>query len=176
MDANEYSEFTTSDKLWKHITTDKVLIFQTDSVFCSATRERIENFLHLDYVGSSIAFNDDTYCVPGRLNTMGYLINGGNGGFSLRDTKLSRLCSGPRDYHDYRDSSEVPTGEDDYFIDCIEKNGGKLPSQSEQQRFGTQNHFWKHSLGAHQINKQLKDENERTRFRKYCPEYLDSMK
>ena len=134
----------------------KTLIFQTDSVICKATDERIENFMGLDFVGSH---GDDAF--------LG-IHNGGNGGFSLRDTQLSLECS-----------SELGNGlaEDAYFIKCMQARGARMATTEEQDRFGSQNYFAAKSLGAHQINKQLFRRSPTLvgSFQEYCPEYLGIM-
>ena len=153
LDWQTYSQLLSSHQFWDERDTDKTLIFQTDSVFCSASKENIENFMHLDYVGS-------------RALDEWWWLNGGNGGFSLRDTRLSRACSSKAGYLE---------PEDAHFNKCIAEHGGRMATREEQERFGTQNYFRANSLGAHQINTQLLT-TDKEEFQKYCPEYLANMK
>ena len=153
-----YSRLLTTKRFWEAKRGwDKTLIFQTDSVLCNATDERIENFMGLDYVGGR-AYDGWT----------GVAI-GGNGGLSLRDTRLSLECSS-------EDGQLSP--EDAYFIKCIQARGGRLATKAEQERFATQNYFAAKSLGAHQINAEMRwtDADNLAAFREYCPEYLETMK
>ena len=62
---------------------------QTDSLICKNSNYTINNFMHFDYIGP--AWN--------RKRPIGLIIDGGSGGFTLRNTKLSIdvLCNYPTD-------------------------------------------------------------------------------
>lgn len=153
LDWRSYSQLLSSRRFWDVQTSDKTLIFQTDSVLCSRSPETLAAFVHLDYVGSRA--HDD----------WDWIANGGNGGLSLRDTRLSRECS---------TETGSTEAEDVMFVRCIAQRGGRMATRAEQERFGTQNYFARDSLGAHQVNTQLV--SNRNSFRVYCPEYTDDMK
>ena len=158
LNGTEYSQLLTTRAFWQAKRGwDKTLIFQTDSVFCSATEERIENFMHLDFVGARA------------YDGWAGVAMGGNGGFSLRDTQLSLDCSSDDGW---------PVMEDALFIRCFSERGGRLATKAEQERFATQNYFAARSLGAHQVNVELTwtDPANASAFKEYCPEYLDEMK
>ena len=158
LNGTEYSRLLTTRAFWQAKRGwDKTLIFQTDSVFCSATEERIENFMHLDFVGARA------------YDGWAGVAMGGNGGFSLRDTQLSFDCSSDDGW---------PVMEDALFIRCFSERGGRLATKAEQERFATQNYFAARSLGAHQVNVELTwtDPANASAFKEYCPEYLDEMK
>eukprot|EP01084_Bolivina_argentea_P293524 504835_1 len=67
-------EYFSNIQFWKDIKHEKILLFQTDSVLCSKSKYKIEDFLEYDYVGSpwNVKHND---MFNGRV---------GNGGLSLR--------------------------------------------------------------------------------------------
>lgn len=66
-----YSRLIASSRFWQFVNADRVLIFQTDSVLCSLSPWRVDDFLEYDYVGAP-------WLVPYDGITVG------NGGLSLR--------------------------------------------------------------------------------------------
>ena len=158
LDPFEYSQLLTTRAFWEAKRGwEKTLIFQADSVFCNATEEKIESFMHLDFVGARA------------YDGWAGVAMGGNGGFSLRDTQLSFDCSSEDGW---------PVMEDALFIRCFRERGGRLATKEEQERFATQNYFAARSLGAHQVNVEMRwtDPGSASAFKDYCPEYLDEMK
>lgn len=69
-----YSRLLTSPRFWQFVNADHVLIFQTDSVLCSLSPWRVDDFLEYDYVGA-----------PWQVSYDGITV--GNGGLSLRNAK-----------------------------------------------------------------------------------------
>ena len=160
LNDSEYSQLLATKSFWEtKLAWDKTLIFQTDSVFCNATEEKMDNFMHLDYVGAR-AYEE-----------WKGLIDGGNGGFSLRDTQMSLDCSSENGWTE-------GLGEDAFFIRCFRERGGRLATKVEQERFATQNYFAARSLAAHQVNVEMRwtDPANVSAFQEYCPEYLETMK
>ena len=158
LDPYTYSVLLSTRAFWEaKLRWNKTLIFQTDSVFCGATEERVQNFMHLDFVGAHA------------YDGWEMVADGGNGGFSLRDTRLSLACS-------TEEGRAIP--EDAMFIECMRERGGRLATRAEQERFATQNYFAARSLGAHQVNVELQwtDAANLKAFHEYCPEYLETMK
>jgi len=158
LNGTEYSQLLTTRAFWEAKRGwQKTLIFQTDSVFCSATEEKIDDFMHLDFVGARAYDGWEGVAM------------GGNGGFSLRDTQLSFDCSSEDGW---------PVMEDALFIRCFQEKGGRLATKAEQERFATQNYFVARSLGAHQVNVEMRwtDPGNASAFQDYCPEYLEEMK
>jgi hypothetical protein len=131
----------------------KVLVFQTDSVVCSQSPFELSDFLHFDYIGAK-------WC--NRLRPNGLVLDGGVGGFSLRDCQMSidSLLRFPGD--------NWQGGEDDYFAFHIELIGGKVGNKKDCAKFCTQNSFLEKSFGAHQISNLNKV--EQAKFLEYCPE------
>lgn len=148
---DEYSRLMTSEEFWKYFSTDKILVFQTDSVVCkNENRYPLQRFLDFDYIGSSKS-----------------LLQHGNGGFSLRDKKLSLQCSTPGGYD--------IEWEDVYFSACIQLHGGRVAEKIEQRKFGTEDYYNNRSFGAHKVNVDLKNKSDLALFRETCPNYLPEM-
>eukprot|EP00944_MAST-04C_sp_MAST-4C-sp1_P004649 g4649.t1 len=148
---DEYSRLMTSEEFWGCFSTDKILVFQTDSVVCkNENRYQLLQFLDFDYIGA-----------------LKSVLQHGNGGFSLRDRKLSLQCSTPGGYD--------ITWEDVYFSTCIQLYGGKVAGKVDQMKFATEDFYNDRSLGAHKVNVGLKNKNDLTLFRKTCPNYVAEM-
>ena len=150
--ADEYNKYLKSGHFWQHINKSKVLVFQTDSVLCSQSPFVLQDFLHLDYVGARTLWSNNF---------------GGNGGLSLRDTKLSKLA-----LKMYAKKNKSP--EDVFFPKYIHKLGGRIATKEEQDKFSTQNYFTQKSFGAHKVNSLLPKKLQ-PKFKAYCPEYLAEM-
>ena len=73
-----YTRMMTSVAFWDAMRADKVLTFQTDSVLCSMSPWRVDHFLQYDYVGAPW------------VRGIPYDIQVGNGGLSLRTTRVMR--------------------------------------------------------------------------------------
>ncbi len=83
LNSNQYNSLLLSKGFWKHlISRRKILIFQTDSIICPNSDFTIEDFTSYDYIGSKWP----------RVRPVGLIIDGGNGGLSLRDWNLSIDC------------------------------------------------------------------------------------
>ena len=102
---------------------------------------QIDDFTQFDFVGSR--------AYDGWTN----IAEGGNGGLSLRDTRLSLECSVEAGLDE---SDALRCAEDAHFILCMRERGGRLASKTEQDAFGTQNYFTDRSFGAHQANVNLR--------------------
>ena len=74
---NEPLEYFNNIQFWKAIKYEKILIFQRDSVLCSKSKYRVEDFLEYDYVGAPWLVKDTQF--NGRV---------GNGGLSLRSKSV----------------------------------------------------------------------------------------
>lgn len=116
------------------ISRGKILVFQTDAALCPASPFSLSDFLDFDYIGSAW----------GRVRKRGVVVDGGNGGLSIRDWTASVACL-----------SQFPPehwwagGEDSYFGFHIELIGGRVARHNEAVRFGTQFWFLEDSFGTH---------------------------
>ena len=147
----EYSQFMTSTQFWEHFNTDKILVFQTDSVVCQNSRRyELGTFLRFDYIGASMT-----------------TLQHGNGGLSVRDRKLSLQCSTPGGFD--------IEWEDSYFASCILLHGGKMAGKKLQGAFAIGHFLNKRSFGAHQVNRGLLNKSQLIEFRESCPNYLPEM-
>jgi len=133
---------------------NKIIVFQTDSLICSTSEYHLDNFHHFDYIGAR--WNK-------RQRRNGFILNGGTGGFSLRDyTKSLEVIKR------FSISTQWEGGEDDYFAFHIELLGGRVGKKSDCDKFCPQKRFNKKSFAAHNINDM--DEKTRQKFLAYCPE------
>ena len=150
---NAYNALLLSIKFWNSlIGRNKVVVFQTDSCFCARSKYRIEDFSSFDYIGSKWS----------RRRPIGIIIDGGNGGFSLRswNKSVEVLRRFP--------SNIWPGGEDGYFAFHIELIGGKVGKSKSSAKFGTQFEFLYNSLGCHKIS--CLNDKDQVNFLNYCPE------
>lgn len=149
----QYNALLLSMDFWNTVEgREKILIFQTDSIVCPNSDYELGDFLEFDYIGSNWP----------RERPVGMIIDGGNGGLSLRDWKASMKClkQFPSDLW--------PGGEDGYFAFHMELIDAKVANTKECSRFSTQDKFDYHSFGAHKIVDL--DQFSFERFLKYCPE------
>ncbi|MEQ9489235.1 MAG: DUF5672 family protein [Alphaproteobacteria bacterium] len=148
-----YNALLLSPEFWRSIPArDRVLIFQTDTIVCAGRDYELTDFDDLDLVGAEWDIR----------RPVGFAINGGSGGFSLRNKQMLLDCL------DRFPPDVWRGGEDGYFGFHIELLGGKVASSERCAMFATQRAFRYRSLGAHKITT-LNSRNLR-RFLAYCPE------
>lgn len=154
LDARQYNALLLNHEFWKSIPGDtKVLVFQTDSVLCKNSIFSIYDFMSYDYIGS----------MWNRLRPNGLIIDGGNGGFSLRDKKMLLSCL------DRFPPQKWRGGEDGYFAFHLDLIGANIARGEECAKFSTQHSFLYPSFGAHNVSKCL-SALQRNKFLNYCPE------
>jgi len=78
---HEYTRLMLSPGFWKLLHCDRVLIFQSDTVFCRASAVKIEEFAAFPYIGGH---TPGITGKPGRIHM--------NGGFSLRSRAAMLQC------------------------------------------------------------------------------------
>lgn len=151
--ARSYNALLMTKGFWNLVgCRNKVLVFQTDAIACEHSLYRLTDFLSFDYIGSKWP----------RVRPVGLLIDGGNGGLSLRDWKKSYECL-------QRFPPDSWTGgEDGYFAFHIDLIGGKVGRDADCARFCTQHEFLYKSLGAHKIS--CLSQADREAFLEYCKE------
>ena len=91
--VSAYSRLLAHPKFWQAMQADKVLIFQTDSVLCSASPFSVDDFLAYDYIGAPWVHADNAV---------------GNGGLSLRSV--------PKMLHITQHFNKTPHPEDMFFV------------------------------------------------------------
>lgn len=150
--AKSYNALLLSPQFFEQIIgREKLLVFQTDSLCCSQSDYSLSDFLHFDYIGGS--WN--------RNRPIGFVIDGGNGGFSLRDWAVSQRCL-----------SQFPPqkwggGEDGYYAFHMQLIGAMVASADESAKFATQDTFSCKSFAAHKIWSLTLDDQRK--FFAYCP-------
>jgi hypothetical protein len=150
---SSYNQLLLSPCFWEQmIGRQKILVFQTDSMCCPASRFSATDFMSFDYIGSPW----------GRSRPVGLIIDGGCGGFSLRDWPQSVSCL------ERFPASAWPAGEDGYFGFHLELMGASVASMEEAGKFSTQDSFEDSSFGCHQIGR-LND-LDLAAFIAYCPQ------
>lgn len=156
LDGPKYSALLLSKKFWDALAgRGKILIFQTDATLCPNSPYSLTDFIDFDYIGSWWP----------RDRPWGMLIDGGNGGLSIRDWKFSTACLEKFPPENWKG------GEDRYFAFHIEYLNGRVARDIDMKRFGTQKIYRENSFGAHHIT-QLKESHpdDYRRFIAYCPE------
>ncbi len=156
LEVREYNRLLLDRRFWDTVIGRRgILVFQTDSMYCPATPFDLHDFAHFAYIGSCWR--------PQRPS--GLVIEGGSGGFSLRDwSMMQRVLERfpPQGWH---------AGEDGYFAFHVELIGGRVASFEESSRFSSQCAFRHRSLGAHRVVAMPRE--DRARFVEYCPEAVD---
>lgn len=151
--ASQYNALFLTKKFWECVRgRNKILVFQTDSIICSFSDFSLADFISFDYIGSKFP----------RYRPVGLIIDGGNGGFSLRDWTKIYQCL------ERFDPNYWTGGEDGYFAFHVELMGGKVGKGHECAKFSTQHNFLFKSWGAHRIS--CLNKKEKNAFLNYCGE------
>ncbi|KAK2052366.1 hypothetical protein LY76DRAFT_583562 [Colletotrichum caudatum] len=148
-DHHSVSVFLASPWIWEQfLSSQRVLLFQADSILCSKSPSRVEDFLHWDLIGAPIA---------------SHLGQGYNGGLSLRNPKLMHEITtdtsatlGPGDF------------EDQWFNARVKEHNGNLPSPEEAMKFAVESIYYERPLGYHQPVRWQKDNLQQ--IYEWCPE------
>jgi hypothetical protein len=151
--ARSYNALFLNREFWNRMAgRNKILVFQTDALLCAASPFTLADFFHFDYIGSAWSCK----------RPIGFRINGGCGGLSIRDWKSSVR------------SLEVfppeawPGGEDGYFAFHLDLMGFRVGSADDCARFASQGSFKHKSFGVHKPRSM--DRPTLERFIDYCPE------
>ncbi|MEW6677497.1 MAG: DUF5672 family protein [Pseudomonadota bacterium] len=162
LSAQKYNALLLHPDFWHALAgRNKILFFQTDALLCPNSPYKLDDFLDFDYIGSWWPSNRPS----------GMLLDGGNGGLSLRDWQYSTQCLErfpPQNWNG---------GEDGYFAFHIDYLGGRVGRDEDMKKFGTQYVFDYLSFGAHHISMLEKtDPDAYRRFIEYCPEAAKMMR
>jgi hypothetical protein len=150
------NEYLSSSWLWKSLAPAKhVLVFQADSMLCSNSAYRVEDFFQYDFIGAMVGHNLKLY----------------NGGLSLRNRTmmLDIIKEGPWEayYEKHKDR-----GEDIWFSEMMQKRGGNLPNEDIANTFALQYQWHINKdvkpLGYHKLRKNVPKKIED--IAKWCPE------
>lgn len=123
LNTEQYNQLLTSKEFWNQIDGENVLIFQTDSCICSGNKDRLNKFLHYDYVGAPWNW---------RRNKVG------NGGFSLRKkSKMLEIIA--------KFKRKKNTNEDVFFS----RHSINKPSLELSKKFAVESVFYQNPFGIH---------------------------
>lgn len=158
---NAFSAMITSTRFWDQVIGEKVLIFQLDSILCSRSRWKVDDFLEWDYIGAPWGHYHTTG--PGFLPP-----KGGNGGLSLRSKSW---CVKTIQLHPW---DGLP--EDVYFSRYIDKLGGRVADRSTAARFSVEGLYTIGAAGVHQPwlagpGIGIRRNSFVNEFESFCPEY-----
>ena len=153
--ASNYNALLLSEELWDmHSSFDKMVVFQSDSCICPASPFELNDFLEFDYIGADWS----------RSRPIGLIVDGGSGGFSLRDIAKARQCLR------LFDPVLWAGGEDGYFGFHMELLGGKVARSEDRQKFCAQENFVTRSFACHSVRSM--SAKSRKEFFEYCPEAM----
>ncbi|EPE25720.1 hypothetical protein GLAREA_01632 [Glarea lozoyensis ATCC 20868] len=159
---NSVSDFLTTPWIWEEMApAEHVLLFQTDSILCSNSVRKVDDFFEWDFVGAPI--NPDI--------GVGY-----NGGLSLRNRKTTLRVLSEFEWA----AKPEPYPEDQWFFsrmkDLQEKDSEegivssiKLPDMETARTFAVETIDYPHPLGLHQPDRFLKEHI--LSLDEWCPEY-----
>jgi len=144
IDIYMYNKLLFSLYLWNLFTSQKVLIYQEDSIIF---KSNINDFIEYDYIGAPW------------VEMTNYSYPGGNGGFSLRtvDTMKAVINNYPvfdnnRTIYDILNDKTItiPGNEDVYYYNTIMNNSmGKLANLDVSKSFSIEFIYYDDSFGAH---------------------------
>lgn len=148
-DSHSVSRFLTQPWLWEQTAAaERVLMFQADSVLCSASEQAVDDYLAYDLVGAPI---HEQY-------GQGY-----NGGLSLRN---------PRAYLNVTRTVDFATSgqefEDQFFYGELLRSGARMPERDIAKRFSVETIYYETPLGYHQP--QRWQASNMPQIEKWCPE------
>jgi len=148
-DSRSVSRFLTLPWLWEQtVAAERVLMFQADSILCSASEQAVDDYLAYDLVGAPI---HEQY---GR----GY-----NGGLSLRNPRAYLNITKTVDF-----ASSGHGYEDQFFYEELLRNGARLPETDVAKRFSVETIYYETPLGYHQP--QRWQGSNMPQIEQWCPE------
>lgn len=157
----DVSNFLTTPWLYQELApAGHLLFFQTDSILCSRSPLRVEDFLKYDFVGAPI---DKKYG------------SGFNGGLSLRNRKMFLDITTQSSWkQDVADAGAKAIGniefEDQWFYKKVkEYPGSSLPTEDVSKTFSVETIWQDKPLGYHQVTRWQKDRIKDVDS--WCPEH-----
>jgi hypothetical protein len=156
------STFFTSAWFWEQLApADHVLMFQADSMLCSNSPRKVDDFLQWDFVGAPVD--------SGRG-----LGNGYNGGLSIRNVTMVLDIVKSSDWEADRASGKYKgianvDYEDQYFYAKMKERNATLPSPEEAVKFSVETMWGDQPLGYHQPN--VWQPTRMDEIMDWCPEY-----
>lgn len=161
--ADDYNITFKSLDFWNQVKAENILVFQTDAVLCPASKFKIQDFMHFDYIGcgsynKAIGNSREVWGNDHSKNNFFY----GVGGLSFRKNSFQKKC-----IKEYPNINPVYP-EDVFYSNCVEKSVNKPRSAMDLANFCTQDAFEAKSFGAHKTW-YMKEEHVQP-FLKFCPQ------
>lgn len=148
-DSGSVSRFLTSPWVWEQVAdARRVLLFQSDSILCTRSEERVEDYFRYDLVGAPIA---EQYG------------QGFNGGLSVRNPRVFLNVTRSVDF-----ASSGHEFEDQYFYAELKKAGAELPTVEAAMAFAVETIYYETPLGYHQP--QRWQAAKMANIEEWCPE------
>ncbi|KAL3418690.1 hypothetical protein PVAG01_10406 [Phlyctema vagabunda] len=156
------SKFLTEPWLWEQLApAEHVLLFQADSIICSNSALRVDDFLQYDFVGAPIN--------PALGVGEGY-----NGGLSLRNRTMVLDIIGESSWREEKDAAKDSQDpgvkfEDQWFFRKMKLRGARLPSIEVARTFAVETLWYERPLGYHQVTRWQPHNQDKVNA--WCPEY-----
>lgn len=148
-DSGSVSRFLTSPWVWEQVQdARRVLLFQSDSILCTRSEEKVEDFFKYDLVGAPIA---EQYG------------QGFNGGLSVRNPRVFLNITRTVDF-----ASSGHEFEDQYFYAELKRAGAELPTVEAAMAFAVETMYYETPLGYHQP--QRWQAAKMANIEEWCPE------
>ena len=166
------SKLLTEAWLWEQLApAGHVLLFQADSILCSNSKLRMEQFLHYDFVGAPIDTSAEGNAGHGE---------GLNGGLSLRNRTMVLDIIKHNSWQGEKDDGTISQGpcntkapclkfEDQWYYSKMKALGGRFPSFEVAKTFAVETVWYDTPLGFHQVERWIGGEMEKVI--EWCPEY-----
>lgn len=160
--ADDYNILFKSLDFWDQVKAEDILVFQTDAVLCPASRYKIKDFMHFDYIGCG-SYNG---AIGNSKSVWGNQYSRQNsfygvGGLSFRKNSFQKQC--------IRKYPNISPGypEDVFFSNCAENSPNKPRTATDLANFCTQDSFSQPSFGAHKTWYMKEGHSEA--FFNFCP-------
>lgn len=142
------SDFLGRRTFWDALVpSEHILMFQFDSIMCSQSKSRVEDFFEYDFVGAPV--NERFWQTWAAEFVM-------NGGFAYR--KRSSLLRILEEYGELRDErNRKYLHEDQFFVDMLRLHGGKIPSLEVAKSFSVETVPGSAPLGVHKAATYLRE-------------------
>jgi hypothetical protein len=158
-----YNYLLTSEKFWNSMRSENILIFQTDTTLCSASKYNFKDFIEYDFIGApnnEIVNNFVHFYFLGRGQVVDYR-NFMNGGLSFR--KKNKMIEA---LQKYPWDGRMP--EDTWFCSALYKMNAKLPSREEARNFSFESEqLLSTPWGLHKPRREIE------KLKQLCPEVKD---
>ena len=143
---NSYNSLLLDIEFWNDIDCKKVLVYQTDTFIF---KEFDDSFLDWDYIGAPWGPSEHSKLISKSFN-LGYELNSGNGGFSLRTVEA--MLDALRNKTPNKNGTDTDLIYEDVFFSSFifESDKWKIPNPEISNLFCSENIFNTDSFACHQ--------------------------